>query len=169
MIPPPLRGCLSRPTVLPAVFAAGITWLALAAHAGTSLVPGLTGGESQRARSLEQRRADVFRPIEAKLRMAEDVAEGRLSLTEAAARFRALGAEARASAVPRQASADVMEAGVWCREVIDYVRYVLRDQPERAALVIERLSAEMQQLRSSTFAGARAMPSGGLKSIPRPD
>ena len=66
-----------------------------------------------------------------KQQVVADVIAGRLTLHEAAARFRA-------------ASGDAGDGETLCRSVIGWVHLALRDHPERADRVAGRLERELQ-------------------------
>jgi hypothetical protein len=70
------------------------------------------------------------------------VIEGRLSLLEAAAWFRAAGLGA---AVPDPRSVPPAEAESLCRSVIGWVHLALCDRPERAEAVSGQLECELER------------------------
>jgi len=74
--------------------------------------------------------------VAAKQRVVEQVIGGRLSLLEGAARFRA----AARSGFTADADGEAV-----CRAVIGWAELALRDRPERAAAVAERLEAELRR------------------------
>jgi hypothetical protein len=78
--------------------------------------------------------ASALARVAAKQRVVEQVIAGRLSLTAAAARFR----EA-AGGLPKAEDGEAV-----CRAVIGWAELALRDRPERAAAVAERLEGELR-------------------------
>src|SRR5262249_51540842 len=92
------------------------------------------------ARAIRRRTAE-------KTRLAAQVAEGRLALPDAAARFRDLDRQPPPFHWDhfRGAYSGRSDEERHCREVIQYVR-VLQDRPEREAAVAARLEAELRDL-----------------------
>jgi hypothetical protein len=74
----------------------------------------------------------VLARVAAKQRVVEQVIGGQLPLVEGAARFRALGQDGRST-----------DGEAVCRTVIGWAELALRDCPERAAVVAERLEGEL--------------------------
>jgi hypothetical protein len=102
--------------------------------------------EAARGRKLVEAWQGVKRRIAEKERLAREVAEGRLGLLEAAARFRDLDRqppefhwEAFRRTVPGASDEERH-----CREVIGFVRGLLLDQPGADAAVPYRLEAELR-------------------------
>jgi hypothetical protein len=96
---------------------------------------------------LDERLAAAVRRTEAKRQVAEDVAEGRVTLTEAAARVRDLN---RASpelrwGTYRRAYPAASDEERFCREVISLVCGLAENDPERYLAVTERLEAELRE------------------------
>jgi hypothetical protein len=101
----------------------------------------------------EQRRSEaidaIWQPIVGRMRQRDSIcrslAAGRLSLVEAAVRFR----EVYQAAVPGD-PAEAMpypgnsEGERLCREVIDYTDFVFAGRPQRCAALRARLTAELQ-------------------------
>jgi hypothetical protein len=75
--------------------------------------------------------------IRHKQQIVAELADGRLGLVEAAARF---GEEA----VGPAARTDVAGAESWCRTVIGWAHLALSDRPERADAVSSRLEQELE-------------------------
>jgi hypothetical protein len=80
--------------------------------------------------------ASALDRVAAKQRVVEQVIAGRLGLVAAAARFAALGRGLLPAAEDGE--------GV-CRAVIGWAELALRDCPERAAAVAERLESELRR------------------------
>jgi hypothetical protein len=80
--------------------------------------------------------APALARVAAKQRVVAQVIAGQLSLVEGAARFRLLGREF----VPAGECGEAV-----CRTVIGWAELALRDCPERAAAVAERLEAELRR------------------------
>jgi hypothetical protein len=79
--------------------------------------------------------------------LAREVADGRRSLVEAAALFRALNRRPPARGQPPEIVTHVhipmdTEAGWLCRQVAEHVGVALHEEPERAAAAVARLEAE---------------------------
>jgi hypothetical protein len=83
----------------------------------------------------------------AKNEVAEDVAAGRLTLLEGAARFRDLDASAAESYRQgwRRLAQGASDDERYCRQVLGYLAAVLRDRPDGGAAVRGRLEAELQR------------------------
>ncbi len=80
--------------------------------------------------------APALARVAAKQRVVEQVITGRLTLIEGAARFRALGRGLLPAAEDGEAV---------CRAVISWADLALRDRPEQAAAVAERLEGELRR------------------------
>jgi hypothetical protein len=120
--------------------------LALALSRGTDdrAAPGFDADASDRA--LDELFRAVRRRSAAKERLAEQVAEGRLALTDAAARFRDLDRQPPPFHWDhfRHAYPGRSDEERHCREVIRFVR-VTQDRPDSGA-VAARLEAELRDL-----------------------
>jgi hypothetical protein len=94
----------------------------------------------------EQFRA-IRRRIETKHRLAREVIDGRLTLLEAAARFRDLDLEPPPFAQNglRCRYPGVSDDELHCREVIFFVHAELRDRPGTDAHIMARLEAELKE------------------------
>src|SRR5262249_23106359 len=104
--------------------------------------------EQIRREELDARLADAVRRAEVTVATVEGVIAGRLTLREAAARYRAL---ARGNPdfpweTFHRTYAGASEEERFCRQVIDAVQKELRDQPDEAARVVARLVAELEEL-----------------------
>jgi hypothetical protein len=96
---------------------------------------------------LDRRGAAVLARINARQEVVRDLCDGRLTLLEAAARFRALNATAGATA--RRAAQDIYpgasEGERICRQVIGHVRTHLEEQsPGRGETVTRALEEELR-------------------------
>src|SRR5262245_11436141 len=131
--------------LLAGVTLGGCTWC-------TSVAPPTVAEPDENAAvdEVEAARAEMLRRVGAKRQAAEDVLAGRLTLAEAAARFRAIRAEVRQRY--REAVGplppDACDEEVFCREVIDYARDVLRDRPDEAKEALARLEQELRAHRT---------------------
>jgi hypothetical protein len=79
--------------------------------------------------------ASALARVATKQRVVEQVIAGRLSLMEAATRFRAAGR----GLLPAAEDGETV-----CRTVIGWAELALRDRPERASAVAERLEGELR-------------------------
>jgi hypothetical protein len=106
---------------------------------------GDTEEEGERERHLEAWREALFRRIEGKRQIAEELIAGRLTLREGVARLRELRRltpnvlEDVDRTVPGESDE---ERG--CRQLIALARALLKEQPEKALEVSQRLEAERQ-------------------------
>src|SRR5262249_26386093 len=103
--------------------------------------------EQRRGEELDARLADAVRRSEVTMATGAGVIAGRLTLREAAARYRAL---ARGNPdfpweTFRRTYAGASDEERFCRQVIDAVQMELKDQPDEAAEVVARLEAELQE------------------------
>jgi hypothetical protein len=132
--------------------AAGLTlWPGLARSVGLDFwdVPAVLNSLQQEAQREEQLMEGIDaaqRCTAAKNKVAEDVATGRLTLLEGAARFRDLNWLNPGFNWERfrQTSPGVSDDERCCRQVLAYVAVVLRDRPNRGAAVRGRLEAELK-------------------------
>jgi hypothetical protein len=87
------------------------------------------------------------RRVGAKVRLAREVIDGRLTLLEAAARFRDLNREPPLFAwvAFRAANPGASDDELLCREVISYVHLEQRGQPGTDAGLVARLEAELNE------------------------
>jgi hypothetical protein len=130
----------------------GLTWLAVLGLDFADL-PALLGKLAEESAKEEelQRRLDVLVPsVVAKDQPVDDLLAGRLSLLQAAARFRDSLRQAADTLAGRRLAAPGPEQGErLCREVMAWVDVRLRDRaPQQAAAVALRLEAELQQHRA---------------------
>ena len=146
----PLLGTALRGGLLAALVACGAA-LALRPGADPRVVPGSVGGSDPPARSNEEgvdpcRQA--MRRATDKRRLAAEAIEGRLSLVDAAARFRDLNAAA--PAFNRQAFCTAYPGGSDderdCRAVLNFVRVELQGRRDADPALAERLEAELHDL-----------------------
>jgi hypothetical protein len=146
-----------------AVLAAGCVGVAVARWADPRTPPGLPAGadpEAERGRRLDEQLRVVRRRASEEWRTAQDAAAGRLSLAAAAARFRDLNEED--PDFNREAFRRAYPAGSdeesYCREVIAFVRVVLREQPGTNPAVLGRLEAELRARVAAEEADRRRAP-----------
>ena len=104
--------------------------------------------ELERMEQLDQRQEEFRRCREAKRHVAEEVIAGRCSPAEALKAFRALDKQwlpddALQYALENQGISEEEWRG---RSVLFFVRQVLADRPDEAAVVVGRLQKELQQL-----------------------
>jgi hypothetical protein len=102
--------------------------------------------EDQREESLEKVRETVVGRVARREKIVQELAEGRLTLREAAAGFRRLN-ELTPDFVPayRKGFPGATADESLCRQVIYWVANVLeRDEPERVRAVKSRLEAELE-------------------------
>jgi hypothetical protein len=124
-------------------------------------------GRKDRER-LDERLREAQRRFEAKRQVAWDLIEGKVTLTEAAARARALD---RASDGFGWESFRTVRPGasdeeLHCREVIDVIRGVFGDDPERYRPVTDPLEEELQRLLDS---GTLTLPEVSAPALPTDD
>lgn len=93
--------------------------------------------------------------IDAKLRVADLVVEGKLTLSEAVARFRSLegAGEHQSLYFLERALGERIADELWCRSVLWYVQAALRYRPEIAGAVLARLEAQVQELANESSGG----------------
>jgi hypothetical protein len=103
------------------------------------------GTEGQRDSHLAVQGEAASRRNAAKRAVAADVAAGRLTLFEGAARFRDLDADAPEEilAAWRRAVGGSSDEERYCRTVIQYVEVLLRDRPGESAAVLRNLGAQL--------------------------
>jgi hypothetical protein len=104
--------------------------------------------ESQNARRLEKREQLVLSCIEAKRQLVEDLVGGRLTLLEAAARFRDLHRLVRNDAVMgmfRQLYPGDSDEGRYCHQVIWAVQNRGPSPSGKAAAAVARLKKEFEE------------------------
>jgi hypothetical protein len=97
---------------------------------------------------LERRQLVLLRRIEAKERVLHQLLAGRLTLVEAAVRFRAIERELPVTWYPPRDVGGAGEDERLCREVMHRVEsWFIAHKPAEAAQVTARLEAELQQFR----------------------
>jgi hypothetical protein len=137
--------------VLPAVLlACGAVWTCVRGP-DWSAAPGIDQGcdpEVRRAAKLDEDLQAVGQRIDDKMRLAEEVAEGRLTLLAAAARFRDLDRAPPAFQweMFRMTYDGQSDDERHCREVIGFVGSALINQPETGNQVVARLRADLAHL-----------------------
>jgi hypothetical protein len=96
---------------------------------------------------LEEQLQAVHERSAAKDEVAEDVAAGRLTLLEGAARFRDLDASASEGYRRgwRQLVKGASDEERYCRQVLSYLEAVLRDRPAASAAIRARLETELRR------------------------
>jgi hypothetical protein len=99
----------------------------------------------QEAEQLERRQQALLRLVAARRQVAADVIAGRLTLLEAAARFRDLNAETPAFEDCNRIYPGNSPEERFCRLVIDQVESEMEEEPEQAAELRRRLEAELRQ------------------------
>jgi hypothetical protein len=106
--------------------------------------------EIARNEQLDQQEAALRRQRQAKRRVAEEVLARRRSLAEAIAQFRELDREwPEFPSAPQTPEELGLSADEWSgRDVLYFVRLVLADRPDEAAVAGDRLETELQQLLS---------------------
>jgi hypothetical protein len=107
-------------------------------------------GQRQRGEELADQEVRLHSRLRGKERVARDLAQGRLTLTQAAARFRELSAgtpevQDAIDRVFRSGS----EGEKLCRYVILWTERALEESPETARATGERLRAELDELLRS--------------------
>jgi hypothetical protein len=124
------------------------TW---SARLGLNLTPWLDAQRDlaeacRRRESLNEYIRWVQQDLEAKSRVIEDVRNDRLTLLEAAARFRDMGHSCldRDGVLFRQSYAGQTDAERWCRKVIGYMRAVSPAHTDGASRA-DQLEAELSQ------------------------
>jgi hypothetical protein len=101
-----------------------------------------------RGEELDRRREALLRRIAAKERVVAELVAGRLTLLQAAARFRDLKGEPPDLAAPPGLACGCSEGERLCREVMAWADGWLAEQaPQRAAAVAARLEAELRRHR----------------------
>jgi hypothetical protein len=106
------------------------------------------GDEHRRLDNHQAVLEEVDRRIETRARVIEDVKAGRLSLLQAAARFRELGRQ------PPEVSLELLrlyypaksDGECYCRYVIHGVATSVQEQGSPGETILERLEAELQEL-----------------------
>jgi hypothetical protein len=94
--------------------------------------------------ALEAQSQQVLDRIQIKQAITTDVIEDRMSLRAAAARFAEINASCPTHmTMLRHVYPGLTDEEVLCRNVISFVATELKDQPERAARVLERLEKEL--------------------------
>jgi hypothetical protein len=112
-------------------------------------LPGRAAADGPAPDDLDVALAVLVQSEEAKAAVTEEVIAGRLSLAEAAARFRALeaGRPNRHCRAPQERFPGDSEGERLCREVITHVRTRLgAEDPARARQIIARLEADLRGL-----------------------
>jgi hypothetical protein len=151
-----------------AALAAGCLAVTVARLADTPTPLGLPAGddpEVERGRRLDEQLRAVCRRIEGKNRLAQEVAAGRLGLVEAAARYRDLDRDGPFDKeVFRSAYPGGSDDERYCREVIVFVREVLREPPcgdVSDPAVVGRLEAELHDRLERGDLRLPVAPAGG--------
>src|SRR5262249_33796987 len=103
--------------------------------------------QQRRADELEDQLADAVRRSEATEAAVKEVIAGRLTLREAAARFRALAKENPDFQWEtfRRTYPGASDEERHCRQVIDAAQKALGYEPDEAAEVVTRLEAELRE------------------------
>jgi hypothetical protein len=141
-----------------ALLCAGVAGLACYAAGMHSRLAPRSGGLSILPRELDkcrqtdaelERRCQVFmRRGAAKDQAVRAMLAGRLTLGQAAARFRAIEREQPVTQCPARAANGPEDGERLCRDIIDRARHwVAENLPAEAASVAARLEAELEQLR----------------------
>ena len=119
---------------------------------GLAAEAGAPAAASERAAEAEREKLDallhgVARRVDAKEQVAQEVAEGRLTLAEAAARFRDMNQQLPAFAWDtfRQAYPGRSDDERHCRQVIEFVRAQVQALSMADRAVAGRLEAELQE------------------------
>jgi hypothetical protein len=141
---------------------------AAAERGGTDETPSPTDEKEEAADRAVRGRLDI------KDRLTADVAEGRLSLLEAAARFRDLNREWSTFQLEafRETWPGRSDDERYCRQIIYMVRAKLRDRPAEGLAVVVRLQAELRHrlrrgdLRLPVRASASSSPGAGQETAP---
>jgi hypothetical protein len=112
--------------------------------------------EIERAEQLDHGLEALRRCREAKAHVAAEVIAGRCSLAEAIEAFRTLDGQRLPDRIQQFVLKDleISEDELRGRSVLFFVRQVLADRPDEAAVVASRLEKELQQL----LAGRRTPP-----------
>jgi hypothetical protein len=112
-------------------------------------VPRLDTEESAESDAeLERRRQVYWDRIAMKQHVVRELVAGRLTLSQAAARFRAIDVELPLTRGPPRPAAGAGEDERVCRNVMARaVDWVAKNLPEATAQVAERLETELEQLR----------------------
>ena len=99
----------------------------------------------QRRETLNEQTRLFQQDLKAKYRVIEDLRNDRLTLLEAAARFRDIGHSSldRDGALFRQSFAGQTDTERWCRKVIDYMRAI--SPADTGASRADQLEAELSQ------------------------
>jgi hypothetical protein len=93
---------------------------------------------------LDRRRTASLARIEARRLIVRDLIDGRITLLDAASRFRALSASGHFLIDEfRRAYAGPTDEVRYCRYVIAYVQNELHKDPERARIIVGRLQKEL--------------------------
>jgi hypothetical protein len=100
--------------------------------------------EQERSRTLNELRALTLARRARKDRVAMDLAAGRLTLVEAASRFRDLPAPALSAESELRYKEGMPVEQCWCRDVIGWMEVVLAGHPNEAAKVTARLEHELR-------------------------
>lgn len=113
---------------------------------------------NRRRAALDAQDQAVLERIAARYRIVDALLEGRLTLRQAAARFRQLNpSSAEAPWLPVTYPARSEEERC-CRQVMVYARHVLRNRPEEAQRILPRLEAELQAYLESNGAARHQDP-----------
>jgi hypothetical protein len=141
----PLFGSILWATLLAALAACGLT-LTVCRNGDFWSLPGPDGGPDEQAPADVCR--DVLRRLLEKQRLAGEVIEGRLSLTEAAAAFRHLDEQPPAFNWSdfRRTYPGATDDERHCRAVIVFVRAQLQIRPGADPALLGRLEAELHDL-----------------------
>jgi hypothetical protein len=156
-------------SILRRVFFTGLTATGVVLASTCVFVPLLGGPDafgdlSQHAQLMleEMRRTDdivsrdqaVLRCLDGKHKVASEVVAGRLTLPQAADRFRELRTELAATHEDGPSLSGQDDEESLCRHVIDWVATSLREEPERAGKVVARLEDDLRQHLAARTRGA---------------
>jgi hypothetical protein len=133
-------------------FFAGLSWW-LTGNWSPFHLGNVLEAQSRRSDTLEAELAAINRCADGKLTVARQVADGDLTLHDAAMRFRQLHAD-RDAVLGDQANPDTPKSNdELYQNVITWVGIVLQDDPERARMTTARLEAELGLMREEPMRG----------------
>jgi hypothetical protein len=89
-------------------------------------------------------RIQALRVLNIKEAIVNQVGAGQLSLLTAAARFQAVNRQAGHPVYPQGLPSGPQDGEALCRNLIGWVQLALRDRPEQAEAVCQRLELELQ-------------------------
>jgi hypothetical protein len=133
-------------------FIAGLSWW-LTGNWSPFHLGGLLEEQSRRRDTLQTELEAVNRCAEGKLTVARQVADGDLTLHDAAMRFRQLHTD-RDTVLGEKASPDTPKSDEELyQNVIAWVGIILKDDPVRARMTTARLEAELGLMREQPMRG----------------